>query len=235
MRLFGRKTPAQHRDLRPFSPDGQYRTRDHIESLLEDEMSRLGMRAAGDLTWCSEWADGARRVISLFLLKGDSAVFEWGYNFDFLPEIHSGRIRYFRTEKSIHAQLRQLPREFADMADWSTYSLPMHSSDLPSLEAEILRIWHNTEPQITEWFSRITLEKDMRAELERQISRGKYYRLLLPEQKYVLAFLTARSGDISGAESLLTATNTFLIASPGIQTKLLARLNDTHTDQTAYE
>jgi|GEM_PF-1970476 len=184
----------------------------------------MGLRSAGEGTWLSEWENGARRVISLFLLRGDCAVLCWGWNYDFLPEVHSGRIKYFRTEKSVSLQLRQLPREFIDGTDWSEYRVHLHARQPEELKENVLAVWRLTEPQITGWYSKTDTPEKMLSELERQKEHGGYYRVFYPEQAYVQAFLTARYKDVQMAEKLLQGTKVYREASAENMEKLMRKL-----------
>ncbi len=208
-----------------FSPNGVYRTKDHIERIWLDKTNRLGMRYIGDCTWVSEWCGHARKIMNLYLLKGDSAIIQWGWNFDFVPEVHGSVLKYFRTEKSASIQVQQLPQAFVDSADWNEFRIPMHADNLNKLEEEVLRVWSITESQILEWYARVNSAGQMITELDRQIAHGKYYRLFLVEQNYMKAFLLAAAGDTEQAVPLLRQTRIYTSAAEPLREKITAKLH----------
>ena len=213
-----------HREF-VFAPDGQFRTKDYIADVLNEEMAKhFNMKYMGNYVWCGEWEKNRRKVIRLFLLKGDSTIFEWGYNFDFLPEIVSGKLQYFRTDKRIHIQLREMPKQFIDGGKFYDYRLPMHAADLDMLKEKISYVWHKTYPEIERWFSSVSDLDSMIDELDFQENYGKYYAILLPEKMYVKAFLLAKKNEKNLALDELKKTKTFNDMSHELQLKVITKL-----------
>lgn len=205
-----------------------YHSKQFFDELLTPVIKKqFDLRYDGSHTWYGPWENHMRKVITMFFLKGDSAIMEWGYNFDFLPIVKSNRIVYYRTEKSIQAQLRTFPKAFIDMAgmaEWKKYKIPMHVRNKEQLEQNIQEVWKITVPQITDWFLHVDSLETAIHEAEYQVEYGKYYRLFSPGQLYVKAFLQAQIGNIEQAENLLKETWMYNNASAVIQDKLLKKL-----------
>ncbi len=208
-----------------FGPNGTYHTKDYLDDMVSPLIQgQFKMQYNGAYTWYGSWNQHMRKVISIFLLKGDSGIFKWGYNFDFLPEFMSGRFQYFRTEKSVKAQLRDLPKTFIDFENWGDYLIPMNADDLKCLENRITDVWEITQPSISDWFERVNSLEAALAELEYQISYQKYYKMFVPEQTYIKAFLTAAMGDEKRGIEILKETSTYKEAGSINQEKLVAKI-----------
>lgn len=175
---------------------GEYRLKDLGNIVLSSEITQLFEIAGydGKYTWYGAWNNDMRPVITIFLLKGNCGILEWGWNFNFLPEEHSGKLQYFRTDKNPKPQLRTFPARFAEMKEWHQYSLPCNSSDKNKLIKVINKVWKKTVPEIKAWYQRVNTYEKMIEELDRQVECGKYYEILLPEQQYIKAFLLSKLG-----------------------------------------
>lgn len=211
-----------------FRSDGQYRTADYLDRILTPKICRCyPMQYSGSYLWYGQWSGGFRKVIRLFLLKGDSAILEWGYNFDFLPEIKSGAIRYFRTDKSVTIQLREFPKPFIDFGQWDSYKIPMHAADCGRLAHKLEEVWELTRPDINAWFDRVSSLETMIEETESQMESQKYYRILLPEHRYMKAFLLARLGEKALGRTSLEQSRTYQEAGQKNQNRLMKILEET--------
>lgn len=225
--IFKHKNKDTDIDDKYFRPDGEYCTRDYLDSMLSPLIQKqFDMKYNGTYTWYGPWNQHMRKVITVFLLKGDRGILEWGYNFDFLPELTSGQIKYFRTEKRVKTQLRDFPKPFIDFGNWDDYVIPMHSNNLHQLENRITKVWNLSSLQILDWFERVASIDAALAELEYQISYQNYYTFLAPEQAYMKAFLTAMSGNESLAVEILKNTNIFLECSSEKQEMLIGKLRE---------
>ncbi|MBD5470080.1 MAG: hypothetical protein HDR19_02880 [Lachnospiraceae bacterium] len=88
--------------------------RENLTPLIEE---KLQMRQIDDYIWASEYADGRRKVLSLFKINDAFATFQWGWNFDFVPRITSGnRIVWARTDKSVYTHIFELSEDFSGYA-----------------------------------------------------------------------------------------------------------------------
>lgn len=88
--------------------------RENLTLLIEQ---KLKMKQIGDYIWASEYADGRRKVLSLFKINDAYATFQWGWNFDFVPRITPGnRIVWARTDKSVYTHIFELSEEFSGYA-----------------------------------------------------------------------------------------------------------------------
>ena len=81
---------------------------------------KLQMTQIGDYIWASEYEDGRRKVLSLFKINDAYATFQWGWNFEFVPRITSGkRIVWARTDKSIYSHIFEVSEDFSGYAPTS--------------------------------------------------------------------------------------------------------------------
>lgn len=179
-----------------FFPGGEYKLKDCVDLRLRTEINKIFEVAGygGSYTWYGQWQEDMRPVIKVFLLKGCSGILEWGWNYNFLPEYHSGRMQYFRTEKNARPQLRTFPSGFVAEEEWRQNLFPCCSSDRVLLMRMIDRAWKKTRPEIRAWFRRVNSYESMIEELDRQIKYKKYYDIQYPEQEYIKAFLLAKMG-----------------------------------------
>lgn len=208
-----------------FFPGGEYKLKDHVDNRLHTEICRIfEAKYDGNYTWYGQWQEDMRPVMKIFLLKGCSGILEWGWNFDFLPEYHSGRMQYFRTEKNPKPQLRTFPSGFIDMKEWRQYLFPCCSSDMALLVRKIGQVWKKTLPEIRKWYLRVNSPESMIGELDRQIEYGKYYHIFDPEQAYIKAFLLARTGQSQEALHCLEKTCLWREADSLLRNKILRYL-----------
>lgn len=209
-----------------FFPGGEYKLKDCMDLRLRAEIDKIFKVAGydGGYTWYGQWQEDMRPVMKVFLLKGNSGILEWGWNYNFLPEYHSGRIQYFRTEKNAKPQLRTLPSGFVAIKEWRQNLLPCCSSDKAMLMRIIGQVWKKTRPEIRDWYRRVNSYESMIEELERQINYGKYYALLLPQQEYIKAFLLAKTGRGEAALRSLERTRFWNEADERLREKVIQRL-----------
>lgn len=195
---------------------------------LRGEIDKLFKVAGydGNYTWYGQWQEDMRPVIKVFLLKGLSGILEWGWNYNFLPEYHSGRMKYFRTEKNARPQLRTFPSGFVAIKEWRQNLIPRCSSDKVLLMRMIDRAWKKTRPEIRAWYRRVNSYESMIEELERQIEFGKYYDLLYPEQEYIKAFLLAKTGRSQEALRALEKSHFWSEADEKLREKTIGYLPD---------
>ncbi|MDE7432169.1 MAG: hypothetical protein K2N34_09690 [Lachnospiraceae bacterium] len=59
-----------------------YHSKQFFDELLTPVIKKqFDLRYDGSHTWYGPWENHMRKVITMFFLKGDSAIMEWGYNF----------------------------------------------------------------------------------------------------------------------------------------------------------
>ena len=210
---------------RAFFPGGEYKLKDWVDVWLHAEICRIfEAKYDGNYTWYGQWQDDARPVMKIFLLKGCSGILEWGWNYNFLAEYHSGRMQYFRTEKNPKPQLRNFPSGFVDIKQWRQNLFPCYSSDKALMMRAIKRAWKKTRPEIQAWYRRVNSYESMIEELARQMEYGKYYDTMAPEQAYVKAFLLARTGRSQEARRSLEKTYLWREADDELREKIMRYL-----------
>lgn len=213
-----------------FPVDGEYYFKDYVDEILTPLVNEIGaFQYGGNYRWYGPWEGHIRKCIVLFLLKGDSAIFEWGYNYDFLPHYESKRLRYYRTEKAVFHQLRDMPKEFVAMTEkkeWGKYLIPRHANDIEQWREKIREVWSVTKPQIEDWYARVNTIETMCEELDRQMEYKHYYALFVPEQQYVKAFLTAYQGDMEEANICIQKTAWYQEMQDEMRVKLIGKLEN---------
>lgn len=209
-----------------FFPGGEYRLKDCMDLRLRTEINKIFEVAGydGSYTWYGQWQEDMRPVIKVFLLKGCSGILQWGWNYSFLPEYHSGRMQYFRTEKNARPQLRTFPSGFVDIKEWRQNLFPCCSSDRVLLMRMIDRAWKKTRPEIRAWYRRVNSYESMIEELDRQSEYGKYYACLSPQQEYIKAFLLAKMGRSQEALRSLERTRIWSEADDNLRQKIVRYL-----------
>ncbi|MBQ8598090.1 MAG: hypothetical protein IJ409_09905 [Lachnospiraceae bacterium] len=210
-----------------FPSDGTYCAKEYIPILLSPLLEqKFHMQYLGNYKWCGPWENGTRKILQLFLLKGDTAVFEWGYNYSFLPIIQSRKLTYQRTDKNAAAQLRDLPAAFIDFEDWKPFCIPMHSDSEAKLTAQIKAVYNRTLPFIQDWYKRTATSDGMINEADFQINHQNYYKFFFPSQPYVKAFLLAVNGQGKEAEAVLESSDEYREADEDIRRKLMKKLTE---------
>lgn len=210
-----------------FSSGGTYSAKNYIPDLLSPILKNtFCMQYLGDYKWCGPWENDTRKLIQLFFLEGDTAIFEWGYNYHFLPIVKSGKIAYQRTDKTAAAQLRNMPAPFIDFEDWKPFCIPMHAKFEDMLKAEIETVWSRTFPFIKNWYEQTSTLEDMIKEADFQIHHQKYYNFFSPSQQYIRAFLLAASGQYNEAVNSLETSDTFIEAGDELRPKLMKKLTE---------
>lgn len=223
-----------------FSSDGAIAVKNHLDYYLSPLIQDYyDMQYNGTCTWYGPWEQHMRKVISVFWLKGDQGILEWGYNFDFLPEFKSNRFQYFRTEKQIKAQFRDMPKPFVDLEfgdHWQKYLIPMHGNSVHQLERRIQTVWKQTSPDIQNFFESIHSLEAILGELNDRIEQQKaretlnYYSMLLPESYYIKAFILAYMGEDTQAVDCMKHTNVFQHATEEHKQKMIQKLKELQHD-----
>lgn len=225
----GKGSPAGYKGLIDFGGHIAYHSKQFFDEFLTPMIKeQFDLCYDGSHTWFGSWENHMRKVITMFFLKGDSAIMEWGYNFDFLPIAKSNRIVYYRTEKSVRTQLWTYPKSFMDVTQWKDYKIPMHVRSKEELGKSIEAVWKLTLPEIMDWFLRVNSIETAICEAEYQIEYGKRYAIFSPRQLYVKAFLLAYTGDMESAERILKETLEYDDISEDMQGKLLKKLKNVY-------
>lgn len=209
-----------------FLDKGEYRFQDLADVVLSHEIAKLFEIAGydGKYTWYGNWKDDTRAVITVFLLKGNCGILEWGWNFNFLPEEQAGKLKYYRTDKNPKPQLRTLPSGFVKMEEWRRNLIPCNSSNKDKLIKMIHQVWRTTVPEIQSWYQRVNSYEQMIEELDRQVECGKYYELLYPEQAYIKSFLLAKLGKKEEAISCIQESLFWKKADDLLKNKVVMKL-----------
>lgn len=80
------------------------------ERIAED----FGLHPVKERCWASDYDDGRRMVISIFLVNDMFATIQWGWNFEYIPKISGSKCVWARTDKSIYMHTFRLPNEFVN-------------------------------------------------------------------------------------------------------------------------
>lgn len=215
-----------------FTSDGAYCAKEYIPEHLSPKLEKeFHMQYLGNYKWCGPWENGVRKILQLFLLKGDSAIFEWGYNYSFLPIIKSGKLIYQRTDKTVAAQLRDMPESFINFKDWKPFCIPMHANCEDKLTDQIEAVLSRTFPIVKNWYERTATLEDMIKEADLQINHRNYYSFFSPSQQYIKAFLLAANGQNDEASKVLEASDEYQEAGEDICQKLMKKLTELNTIQ----
>jgi len=193
-------------------------------------MEKAGYTCDGQYTWFSPWEGHSRQVVRVYLLKGASAMFQWGRCFDFLP-VPSGSwtaIRYQRTDRSVGMQLFTWPEGHWTRNPRRTGYFSQFGADLRDVERQVWTAFQEARPAWEAWFRETAgLEASLR-EAERQ--SAETFNINWPRPQYVRAFLLAALGrQAEGAEALeayfcMEAAQDGTGISPEIREKLRKKL-----------
>lgn len=83
--------------------------------MLDDRIAEdFGLHRIKERFWASDYDDGRRKVISIFLVNDMYATIQWGWNFENIPKISGSKCVWARTDKSIYLHTFRLPQEFVN-------------------------------------------------------------------------------------------------------------------------
>lgn len=193
--------------------------RENLTPMIEE---KLQMKQIGDYVWSSEYIDGRRKVLSLFKVNDAYATFKWGWNFDFVPRITSGkRIVWERTDKSVYTHIFEVSEDF------SGYAVPQKQNnflksfftvrnkkqrarektvisrygiDIKSLENGLEErikqhksVFSYLLPLILEYYQATATYEDILSRIEQDMQIN-YYRLINSDSMIVYPFIEKRMG-----------------------------------------
>ena len=193
--------------------------RENLTPLIEE---KLQMKQIGDYVWASEYADGRRKVLSLFKINDAYATFQWGWNFDFVPRITAGnRIVWARTDKSVYTHIFELSEDFSgyavprkkyhflnsfftvrnkkqrarEMTIISRYGIDIKNLE-KGLEERITQhksVFRHLLPLIMDYYQATATYEDILLRIEQNMQIN-YYRLINSDSMIVYPFIEKRMG-----------------------------------------
>ena len=84
-----------------------------IHEMLDSRfLADLNLKPIKERCWASDYDDGRRKVISLFLINDMYATIKWGWNFSYIPRISGNKCTWARTDKSIYIHTFRLSERF---------------------------------------------------------------------------------------------------------------------------
>lgn len=193
--------------------------RENLTPLIEE---KLQMKQIGDYVWASEYADGRRKVLSLFKINDAYATFQWGWNFDFIPRITAGnRIVWARTDKSVYTHIFELSEDFSGYAVpqkqnnfWKSFFtvrnkkqnarkmtiISRYGIDIKNLEKGLedrikqhKSVFHYLLPLINDYYQATETYEEILIRIEQDMQIN-YYRLINSDSMIVYPFIEKRMG-----------------------------------------
>lgn len=178
--------------------------KEKLNSFLSPQMKEMGLfNWDKNYHWSSDFNEyGTKHVLEYVCTKGVSGTFQYGNFFNFIPTINEKgkvlknhtQLQLFERAKGWHDsfETEESVKEYR-VSHWNEY---FFDKTLPI-------IFNGEKVRIAEWFtSNENIEQNIETTL-RQINDGGAYSINSPNQKYILAFLYAKNGDVSLAKSIL--------------------------------
>lgn len=162
--------------------------------------------------WSGDYnINGVKPVFQFVNLKGYSGTFQYGNVFNFIPVLSndgkvltkSKKLQLYEMSKGWHASFENNKRtqEFR-ISLWNYYFFNKTLKKIFTEEKESIRLW---------FMNNQNLEQNIQTAII-QIEKGGAYNLHSPDQKFVLAFLFAKNGEMHLAKNTLEDYYTPLIA-----------------------
>jgi len=175
-----------------------------LDEFLSSQMNEMGLvNWNKNYQWSSDFNEfGVKHVLEYISGKGISGTFQWGNVFNFIPESRNSKknlnnkmqLQLFERTQGWHESFEtELRSEKYSVSHWNEY---FFNKSLPL-------IFKSEKERITDWFiSNKNVEQNIETAL-RQIRKGGAYEINSPNQKFILAFLYAKNGDLNLAENTL--------------------------------
>jgi hypothetical protein len=175
-----------------------------LDASLSPKLAEFGVLWRKDGNWVEPGDIPIRRVIKFALLKGTSAVIEWGLSLTFVPAVSGSQVIYHRTWRAARLDLFEYPesyrRSFSGLRSFERVDCRDEF-----FEPSLIEYFHRIAPEIAGWFERNGTIEAIEQELEAQVrSQDCAYRVHHPRPLFVLAFLKAAKGDLALANNMLT-------------------------------
>lgn len=187
--------------------------RENLTPMIEE---RLQMRQISNYVWADEYEDGRRRVLSFFKVNDAYATFQWGWNFDFVPQ--GNKAAWARTDKSIYTHIYEVSPDFISGPEFTKESREARNKVVMGryLKDHIIRrtpenggledmINHHKSvflyvlPLITEYYQETASYEDILKRIELNGDDG-YYCFINPKMFIVKAFIEKRMGSQEKAQ-----------------------------------
>lgn len=84
-----------------------------VHEILDNKIAEdFQLKPIKERCWASEYEEGRRKVISLFLVNDMYATIKWGWNFEYIPRVSENKVAWVRTDKTIYTHTFRLSEEF---------------------------------------------------------------------------------------------------------------------------
>jgi hypothetical protein len=173
-----------------------------LNERLSPQFERLGPIWRGDYYWVEQGNLSCRRVVRFALLKGLSAVLNWGLSFSFAPSISGSQISYHRTFKSARLDLFEGTHVYASGCSSPT-SAERVSLQVGRFDQSLADYIGEVLPLVVSWFDRVRSLDEIAAEAERQMHAPRRGPTHHPAPAYVLAFVRAAQGNVDAGQEIL--------------------------------
>ena len=170
--------------------------------------------------WCSDWSNNQRFVVKLYSPKGNHKIIQWGYNFDFIPDItRQKKLVWYRSGNSItihiddawynhiaHDKVSEWgysskefynPEECLDFQ----YEIPEYTSDIDYALRYIKGVIEKNILLMRKWIENVKTIDDAIMIMEQRVLGDDV--LHIPRMHYIRAFLYAKNKNILDSMSAL--------------------------------
>lgn len=176
-----------------------------LKAELSPPLSEAGLKWNEKYLWYSDSINSIRKVFQYSLLKGASATFAWGVCIDFIPIVKRNQVKYYRTQKSITQHIFEWPEDYSltfKGINNKDRGMTSHWGDEKAKES-IKKLFNANKDIIFDWFKSASTVEQLIKIAEHQLKPECYYISHYPPQKYILAFLYAKIGNVNKGMSLL--------------------------------
>ncbi len=159
------------------------------ECIAED----FGLHPVKDCCWASNYDDGRRKVISIFLVNESYATIRWGWNFEYIPRISGSKCIWARTDKSIYMHTFRLPQAFINgREDHECYEKAVFGKTFyckpeqfdSAIVEDLETTYEFVKDHIKDYFDETKTYAGMLSELE-DICKSKYYSFIHADNNLV--------------------------------------------------
>ena len=177
-----------------------------IHEILDGQIAEdFQLKPIKERCWASEYEDGRRKVISLFLMNNTYATLKWGWNFEYIPRVSGNKYVWVRTDKTIYTHTFRLSEEFYNSKIGHDRKSVFGRGDIRKPEEfykwieDIKKTYDFVRNDIKMYYEKTSTYEGMLSELEDICDNG-YYNFLHPENILVYIGVEKYMGKIEKAK-----------------------------------
>lgn len=175
-----------------------------LNEIISPRLSDRGLVWNGKYLWFDQPKNSVRHVFGYSRLKGETGTFVWGVCLDFVPTISSNKLKFHKTDKSVTQHLFEWTDEYSNsfFGGRLDKGITTHWGKRETKNS-IHRLFDKYEQKVYKWFDKASTFENLINIAEQQIKTGKSYNFHSPDQRFVLAFLQAKTNQLDNATKII--------------------------------